>query len=437
MLFQSTAHSLIRQVAQGAALSASSARKEATAKRLAFYHDEQLEYLANAIAEHFAEPERLTPCFINIVRKVIDRRAMTYMEPATRTVEGREKDQATFSDIAKQCGLDVKLKQASRLTKLCKTILIRPVWRNGCMDIDLLCGNILDVETGESPEDLQSILITHYGASDKVDDVNYSLWTPESVQTLNYRGQVVAEEENPYQILPFIPAWDRSPTDSFWLSGGNDLVGQQEAVNYQLTSLLYTAQMQGFGVGYVKGGAGGDTLSAGPGTLVELGDDGELGFAATKAPIAEIVAAIDTLIKWSAVSNGLPASSLSTDPTEESGVSKLVSNAELEEKRRDDIALWRGYEHKLFDTIRTVWNTHNPTRTISDSATLKVDFSDPQHFTTPKEQTENWEKLLGLGVISQVDIALERNPDLKTREDALAYLLQLQQEQSELGETAI
>ena len=40
-----------------------------------------------------------------------------------------------------------------------------------------------------------------------------------------------------------------------------------------------------------------------------------------------------------------------------------------------------------------------------------------------------------MGVISPVDIAMEKNPDLKTREDALAFLLKVQAENKELSST--
>ena len=52
--------------------------------------------------------------------------------------------------------LDIKLKMAIPNTNLLKTILLQPVWRSGHVDMDILTGNILDVETGETPEDLKN-----------------------------------------------------------------------------------------------------------------------------------------------------------------------------------------------------------------------------------------------------------------------------------------
>ena len=211
----------------------------------------------------------------------------------------------------------------------------------------------------------------------------------------------------------------------------------QEAVNKALVDLLHTLEFQGFGLGWVRGADGGGILDTGPGKIIELPKDGELGIAAPQAPIDEVVGAIDRLMKWCAVSNGLPGSSMSVDPTDESGVSKIVGNVELEESRRDDIALWRMYERRLFAVLRAVWNHHNPGRKLSDAATLAVDFADPKPDTSEKDQAATWELLLSMGLISPVDAVMERNPDLATREDALAYLIQVRDETAALKEQQI
>ncbi|MCA1906243.1 MAG: phage portal protein [Desulfarculus sp.] len=434
MLFESSAEATVKRALAGGVVAGNRARKLATAKRLDYYQDAQLDHLLADLTKRYADPSRLQPAFVNIVRKVVDLLASTYFEPPRRVVAGTEQDQAIFAEIAEAAGLDTKLKAASRLVKLCKTILIRPVWRNGRMDIDLLTGNFLDVETGDSPEDLRAVTITHWGPSGRVDEITYSRWTPDVVQTLNYRGQVTSEEPNPYGVLPFVPAWDGLPHDDFWLGGGDDLIVIQEAINAQLTALLYTCQQQGFGVGWVKGGGQGGQVTVGPGAMVELPLDGALGFAATEAPIDQILAVIDKLIGWVAVTNGLPAQVLTTEPNQQSGVALLVSNRELQEKRRDDLELWRRYEKAIFSVMRAIWNAHNPGRQLSPGATLSIDFADPRPAVSEKDQAATWQTLLGLGVISPVDVVMERNPDLTTREEALAFLLQLQDENSQLSE---
>lgn len=438
MLFQDKTKTVVQQMYARARAKATTARKEAALKRLNFYHDDQSNYIMAALKEHFADPSKLSPCFINVVKKVINNTAQTYIAPPRRVIEGTDQDQEIFTEIANTTGLNLKLKTTSRYTKLLKTVMLRPVWRKGKMDLDILTGDILDVRKGQTPEELLSVMITHNPDSGKFEDLTYSLWTIEEIKTLDYRGNVINTEPNPYGVLPFIPIWDYSPpSGDFWLSGGNDLVVIQEAINEKLTDLLYVCRMQGFSVPYIKTtGLDSAPSMIGPSKLVELPPNGEFGFASPDSPIEDIVDTIEFLIQQAAISNGLSAHTVTSKALTESGISKLVSNKELEELRRDDIALFRQYEHQLFDMFRVVWNRHN-TRTISDSATLSIDFADPKPSISPDKQADTWEKQLDLGVISRVDIAMERNPDLKTREDALAFLLQLQEEQRQLLETQI
>ena len=434
MLFQSQVPIIFNRLNLQADSAASLTRKTETAKRLDLYHDAQLDHLETRLNQLFSDPSSMVQVCLNITKKVINNLAQVYREAPVRIIEGTDSDKELFAGIIEAMALDVKLKLASRYAKLLKTILLRPVWRNERLDLDILTGNILDVETGETPEILSKVLVTDFGTSDKIEEVEYSYWTPETWQRLDYRGQVKEEAPNPYGVLPFLSIFDYPPpSSSFWLPGGDDLVSLQEAVNLKLTDLLYLLSTQSFGVGFIKGGQGGGSLKVDPGSLVELSENGELGFAHQQARIEEVVGAIDKLIKWGCVSHGLSAASMSTDPQEASGLSKLVDTRELKEVRAEDVALWRSYEGKLFSLIRTVWNAHNPTKKLSESATLKIDFCDPKPETDPKTQAEAWEKLLGFGVISPVDIALERNPDLKNREEALAYLLTIEKENRELN----
>jgi hypothetical protein len=434
MLFQSQVPIIFNRLNLQADSAASLARKTETAKRLDFFHDAQLDHLEIRLNELFSDPSAMVKVCLNVVKKVVNNLAQVYREAPVRIIEGTEKDQELYAGIMEVMSLDVKLKLASRYAKLLKTILLRPVWRSDRLDLDILTGNILDVETGETPEILSKVLVTDFGVSDKIEEVEYSYWTPETWQRLDYRGQVKEEAANPYGILPFLSVFDYPPpSSSFWLPGGDDLVSLQEAVNLKLTDLLYLLSTQSFGVGYIKGGQGGGNLKVDPGALVELQENGEIGFANQQARIEEVVGAIDKLIKWCCVSHGLSAASMSTDPQEASGLSKLVDTRELSEMRAEDVALWRSYEKRLFSLFRAVWNAHNPTKKLSESATLKIDFADPRPEVDPKSQAEAWEKLLGFGVISPVDIAMQQNPDLKTREDALAFLLTIEQENRELN----
>ena len=219
------------------------------------------------------------------------------------------------------------------------------------------------------------------------------------------------------------------------MSGGDDLIIIQESINEKLTDLLYTIRHQGFSTGYLKGSqTTGGTIQADPGVLIELGESGEVGYVSAKAPISEIIEAIEFLVTQAAISNGLSASSVSSKTIDESGVARVVSARELEELRRDQIALYSKWESGLFSVMKVVWDSHNPSRKFSDKATLNVDYYDSKPSLSPDKQAETWKQLLEMEVISGVDVAMARNSDLKTREDALAYLIQVKEEINALTE---
>lgn len=409
-------------------------RKDEAGRMLDYYQDAQLDYILNDIRSRYPHPEQLYPVGLNVVKKVIRNLAMVYMKDAVRTLDGSEADKAILSEIETSAALPVKMKQANRLSKLLGTILLRPVWRNGRMDMDVLTPDVLDVDTGDTPEELRAVQVTHYDPVGDVNEVTFTLWTPDMVRRMDANGHLLAEEPNPYGILPFVPCWGQPVTDFFWQRGARDLIMIQDAINRLLTIIGYTIDFQGFSTCYVKGAGdlGENEFQAGPGCMVGLPSDGEIGFVSPNAPIEQVLAAIDYLMKQAAVTNGLPASTMATETSDESGVARIVGNRELEEMRSDDIALFTEYERRLFDVFRVVWNVHNPGRQMSDKAVLLVNFYDPKPTMTATEQAALWERLLGMGLLSPVDIMMERDPDL-TRDEAQARLLLIRDEISEFG----
>lgn len=434
---------LVQEAFRKAVLQSNQHRKDDAVRALDLYNNDQVSHILAQIQKFYKTPEKISPVGINIVRKIVRALSTVYLQDATRIVTGSVQDQAIFSAVEDSAALPVRMKLANRYARLLGTILLRPVWRNGALDLDVLTPDILDVVTGDSPEDLLAVMITLFSDTGKANEIQYSFWTPETVQRLNYRFQLIAEEPNPYSVLPFIPVHATPPTNEFWQSGANDLVNVQEAINKRLTDLWHTLDFQSAGVFYVKGaklpgnkpGVANITgIEIGPGSIVQLPESGELGFAAPQAPVQDTLEAIEKLMKWAAITNGLPAGSMSLTPTEQSGISRIIANSELEELRRDDIAIFARVERQLFEVIRTVWNVHNPQEKISESASLLVDFYDPKPVVSATEQIAEWKGLLELGLISPTDILLERNPDL-SRADAKAELLRIRDELTEFQNT--
>ena len=296
---------------------------------------------------------------------------------------------------------------------------------------------IQDVQTYDSPYDLKSVLIIDYGQTSRIENIEYSYWNQEVYKRLNYRYQIIDEYENPYSgKLPFVSLFNEyNLSDDFFLPLDNSLISQQESISEKITDLLFIIRMTGYGCGWIRTESGtAGSIQSDPGCLIELkGKDSAIGFESQQSEIGEIVSAIDKLCKWACVSQGLSASSMSTDPQEQSGISKIADTRELSEMRIDDKENFRMLERNIFSTMRTIWNTHS-TKKISENALLSVDFADLKETTSAKEQAQADDLKIAQGVLSPVDVLMRENKDITDRETALSQLLRIREEIKELTE---
>lgn len=413
-------------------INASTARKRRAEKWLRYYADQQSDETLRLIGQKWAKPESFRVFQVNIVKKVVNKRANLYRLSPRRVFDGV--DQEAGDAIYRAINADVILKRASRLTKLLKTCALQVAWRDGVPALHVLTPNVLDT-VAPDPERPERIVITHKGAREQ--DTTYSDWTPTSYVRRDYRGAPLAVtgnrgNVNPYGLLPFVPLFDQTPDDQFWLPGGEDLIEAQEAVNVGLSNLWRAVELQAHGQAWATGLPAGETLKVGPERAITLPEGGQFGFAAPNAPIEQILAAIEFLMRQTAAANDLTADVFDLDRSSESGAAKHVEQIDIKEARLDDIALWRTYEARLWDTLKRVVNTHQP-GTIPENATVSVDFAELQENVSEAERLTSARTRLEMGVWSPVDVLRAENPDgFPTRDDAMRELLRRKDESAAL-----
>lgn len=388
-------------------------RKDECAKRLKYYHDEQADETYRLIGQRWSQPEKFRLFSINIVKKITNRRATTYRIAPRRTFNGL--DQAKGEAIYRAMNADGVLKKASKLTKLTKTTALQVGWSDSLQapTLNVITPNILDVQHNGNPESPHRIIITHDAT--KAENVHYSDWTATSYARLNFRGARQAIDGNPsgvnpYGILPFVPLFDRLPDDEFFLNGGDDLIEAQDAVNVGLANLWRSVEMQAHGQPWVTGISANERLESGPDRAIILPQGATFGFASPNAPITDILAAIEFVLRQVAATNDVGADVFDLSKRAESGSAKHAERLDLKEARQDDIALWRAYEHRLFEVVKRVVNTHQP-GTIPDDATLSVDFAEISDNLTEAELLDNVKAKIELGIWSPVDALITLNPD--------------------------
>lgn len=410
----------------------SEARKREAEMRLRYYQDRQSEDLLALIRQRWSEPETFRLFCINIVRKIVNRKAMVYKTAPVRAFEGwdQDKGEALYRSIS----ANAILKKANRLTKLLKTTAIQVGWKGDRPSLAIVTPNILDA-VADDPEAPNRIVVTYPGSTASL--TTYADWTASDFVRRDWRGFAMfdpgnADGVNPYRILPFVPLFDSSPDDAFFLPGGDDVIEAQRAINVALANLWRAIELQSHGQAWAKGLAGGDMLRAGPDRTIALPTDGAFGFATPNTPIEDVLKAIEFLIKQTAVANNLAANVFDLDTKAESAAAKNVENRDLIEARQDDLDLWRVYESQLFEVLKRVVNTHRP-NTIPEAASLSVDFGEIGEVLSERDRLEVYRRRLEMGLWSPVDALMADNPDVRDRDLALQTLQERREEAAILG----
>lgn len=438
MLWASLVPDVMRSMLTDINTTENNLRKTETRLRLDYYFDNQLTELETVLSEYFSEPDKMIKCCLNITKKLIDNLSTQYsgQAPKRELSNATDSDNELYQQILVDSKFNATMKLAARLTKLLKTVVVRVLFVDGKIKLRILTGDILDVTTHDSDVSLlEKILIEDAG--DTYQETEFSLWTKNDYKRLSYNGTVIDQEPNPYNgVLPFVPLFDRIPTDSFWLPGGDDIISYQTAINTLLVDANFLIRMGAHGIHGVKGMTGGN-ITASPGTFFSLPKDGDLISLSQHSQIKETFDAISKQIKFLAVSNGLSAMVMQTEPVSsnrQSGVSKAFDTMEMSEKRADAIDLFRSFELEIFEKIKAVYNYHTTGKKLSEKCSLSIDFADPTKLAvTAIEQAQADDYKINQGVLSPVDVLIRDNPDLQNdRQKALEHLLLVKRENAQL-----
>jgi hypothetical protein len=345
-------------------------------------------------------------------------------------------DKTTGDALYREMNADAVLKKASRYLEVCKAVVLQVGWDDaaGKLTLNVLTPNVLDV-IARHPEHPERIIVTYPG--ERSDDTTFADWTATGFRLLNHRGAATPIKDNPgnanpYGALPFVPWFDRLPDDKFWLPGGDDLFEAQDAVNVGLANLWRAVEHQAHGQAWASGISANEVLQFGPDRAVALPQGGQFGFAAPNAPIASILSAIEFVLRETAATYGVGSDLFDLSKVAESGSAKHAGRLDLKEVRMDQIAQARMMEARLFDTLRTVVNTHKP-GTIPEDASVGVDFAEQQDQLSEAEQLANAQSKTDLGIWSPVDVLMDTNPDgFPDRDAAYRELLRRRDEAANL-----
>ena len=357
---------------------------------------------------------------INVCKRVIDRISLLYMVQPERVYSNPEATDF-FS------GKDFKLQRAERYTNLLDSVLIKPTWRDGKIEYDI----IHDFEPSFGDDPMKPISFTYpLSARSEVLDTKPELWAywdMDNTFIYDKNGKIMDDPDNPdhinfYGILPFVECWREGKPEYAYLDTepANDLVDTNHVINVAETNKNANIHFQSFGYLYANGSQiDKDTMDVGQDKISYLGVDGTLNVVSPPNSVPALNEAVKESYKMLAQNYHLPTS-FAEGTTAESGVALRLRNQELQDSKKSDISRWQDVEYKLFDIEKQILTTEQ----MVDLGELElVDYGESVDILSPQEQRDQWEWELSKGIIDLADILMKMNPDgYPERKDALEYL---------------
>ena len=357
---------------------------------------------------------------VNITRRIIDRISLVYMKPPKR-----EYSNENFPVLLHE--KDFKMQRAERMTNLLEHILMKPTWRNGVLDYDI----IMDFEAMFEDDPLRPSAYT-YPLSIKasvMDDTPEltAYWDAENTFVFDGNGKIQDDPENPdhinpYGVLPFVECFKNGRPEYSYIdtSPAMDCIATNLEVNVSETNSNANTMFQSFGYMYVNGSqVEKDTLEVGQDKISFLGIDGTMNIVSPPNTVDALASSIEHSYKLLAQNYHLNISFVE-GTTAQSGVALKLRNTELQDSRISDIIRWKGVEQKIFELESIILGVEAG---INGGELLKVDYEEQEEILSAEERRAKWDWELSHGIIDVADVLMQKDADrFPDRETAQAYL---------------
>ena len=417
--------------------------------------DAILQYLSDVQAITFdtnliAEFQKV---FINITKKVINKLANVYKQPADRYFidENGEylEDLTNYYNDLLPLNVNSIDKQALRFAKAFNTSLTY-IGFDKKIVYKVLPSHLFNVLTDDS--DHTKLLQLQYARY----DINQKLYVYTWTDTEHYKQECMDFQDltvtgnkipvgdnmdmvNPYGKIPYAILRLEEQND-FWGQGQSDLVNINEQVNFLLSDLINSGViMQSWGTPFAVNCGLTTKTDKGETTLkkVRIGAKHPIQVENVNADmvppsfeyknanpmITEIKDTIDWMIKLIAITKGLDPNAFLADVKESSGFSKVVDAIGEMELRQDDIEPCRVYEDSRFELTKLVLESHKSD--IESYQELKgsfvVDFAEIKATKALQDDIKEKEFKLKNNLITPIDLLGESNPDLTDEELTKRY----------------
>ena len=244
-------------------------------------------------------------------------------------------------------------------------------------------------------------------------DEKFAYWDDEWYMEFNNDGEMLVEHYHGMGDIPFVFTHRENQIDSCFVEGASDIVAANEQVNIALTELQLGMRFQMFGQPWASGVyEEGETARLGTDEIVQVPEGGAFGIASPGGDIAGAIAAIKFQIELVAQANHLWVHWAEQGGEMPSGISLIIKDFERIEDYKDDIDLWRGYEHQFYVKEQMVAALHG--KTLPDK--FSVNFIEPEYPKNVQDQIAKDSFDLKHGLITLPQLMMRDNKDLTIEE---------------------
>lgn len=376
---------------------------------------------------------QIPPMYINLVRNIISRRALVYQQAPVRFNE-------KYTDVLGN--FDSVMKQFEQLTYLLGTEALYTHWDDNTKKLKYR--PIHFFTPFFKPNEDEPFAIMYQAESQlqaRTEDAQYMFWSKDTEDMegkhfmISSRGaitSIVPDDRNPYgDILPFNIAHRHPFTRDFFREGASDLVDGMRSINIMLTELALHGRFQ-LGQPVFTGLDTEQRISMGQDKALVLPEGANFNYATPNANVQAMIESTKYMVDSIAQSNNVRINW--TDKSQESGLSKKMSQLDLMDALRSDTEqIYRPFEKQQFQIAKRICEVSGG---INLGDQFSVDFAEREVPMSTDEEIKYYSWAFQNDLETRQSYLRKKNPDFK-EEEIQAIVEQIDAEQPQAQEETL
>ena len=355
----------------------------------------------------------IPPMYINLVRNIISRRALVYQQQPVRFND-------KYNDVIGN--FDSFMKQFEQLTYLLGTEALYTHWDES--EEKLKYRPIHFFVPFFKPNEDEPFAIMYQAESQlqaRSEDAQYMFWSKDTEDMegkhfmISSRGKItsiVDGDRNPYgDIIPFNIGHRHLYTRDFFREGASDLVDGMRSINIMLTELALHGRFQ-LGQPVFTGLDTEQRITMGQDKALVLPEGANFSYATPNANVQAMIDSTKYMVDSIAQANNVRINW--TNKGQESGLSKKMSEIDLQDALRSDIEqIYRPFEKQQFRIAQRICEVSGGIQ-LGDQ--FSIDFTEREVPMSSDEEIKYYDWAFANNLETRKSYLRKKNPDLQDSE---------------------